>query len=477
MYISKTTPFDHQRRAAREADGREGFAYLMEMGTGKTKVMIDEAGRQFEAGRITALLVIAPKGVCGTWIEELRTHLGLDSYIAERWSTAPKKNVESKLRKMAQGPVPGHLIVAVMNVEAFGAGTKAQNYAEQFLRAHRAGVLVDESQTIKNPSAKRTKKIMSLGPLAAYRRIATGTPAPNSPMDLWSQMEFVSPGSTRQRSFFGFRSRYSVLQEKIFGGRRVKVEVGYRNTEELSDIVARHSFRVRKADCLDLLDKIYTRRDVELTSEQSRTYQQMAGEALATFGSSFSSSQSAITTLIRLQQIVCGYIRDDDGDLHYLESNRVQAVLDVCEQTEGDVIIWVGQHTPMIPVIQRELESRFGAGCVARFWGGNAGTRDEEALEFVQNPLVRFMLSTQAAGGRGNTWVNASCVVFFANTYNLEERMQSEDRCHRAGQTNRVLYTDLNAEGVRIDTRLIEALRRKENMSASLVGDSPRVWL
>lgn len=475
MYISKTTPFDHQRRALRASEGREGFGFFMEMGTGKTKVMIDEAGAMFESSRITGAIIIAPKGVCRNWVTEIKTHLGCE-FVAEVWSSSMNKTLEKKLEKMAQGPKSGVMTVVVMNIEALSAGTKAQKYAESFLRNHRAGLLIDESQTIKNASAKRTKKILSIGRLAVYRRVATGTPAPNSPLDFWSQLEFISPGSTGQRSFYGFRSRYAVLQEKIFGGRRVQVEVGYRNTEQLQEIVSRHSFRVTKNECLDLPDKLYTRREVELTAEQSRVYREMSEEALATLGQSFSSSQSAIKTLIRLQQIVCGYVRDDDGGLHYLDSGRVSSLVEVCEQAKGDVIIWIGQHTPMIPVIQEALEERFGRGCVARFWGGNTETRDEEAAAFVSDPSVRFMISTQSAGGRGNTWVNSSTTVYFANTYNLEERLQSEDRSHRAGQLNRVTYVDLTASGVRIDVRLLEAIRRKESMSASLLGDSAREW-
>lgn len=476
MYRSKTEPFHHQSRALSAASGRPGFGYLMEMGTGKTKVLIDEAGKMFSEGTIDALLVIAPKGVCRTWLSELETHLGCE-YRAEVWESSPNKTRERILRGLLSRGRESGLTVVVMNVEAFGAGKKAGTFAEKFLGSHRSMLAVDESQTIKNPSAKRTKTILALNKFAVCRRIMTGTPAPNSPMDLYSQMEFISPGSTGQRSFYAFRARYAVLQRKSFGGRSVSIEVGYRNLDELQARVARHSFRVRKDECLDLLPKLYAQRDVELTSEQSRVYRQMSEEALAEIGGSFTSSQAAITTLIRLQQIVCGYVRDDDGNVHMLDSRRVQAVVDIAEQTDEDIIVWVGAHTPMIPVLMDTLQERFGEGCCAAFWGGNVRSRDREAREFMDNPSVRFMVATQAAGGRGNTWVNARQVVYFANTYNLEHRLQSEDRNHRAGQRNVVTYTDITASGVNIDEKLVSALRRKESISALLVGESAREWI
>jgi SNF2 family DNA or RNA helicase len=123
------------------------------------------------------------------------------------------------------------------------------------------------------------------------------------------------------------------------------------------------------------------------------------------------------------------------------------------------------------------LREQFGPDCVAMFYGGNARDRDSEALRFTTTPECRFMVATQAAGGRGNTWINATQVVYFANTYNLEERVQSEDRCHRSGQNRHVTYTDLRAEDVQVDERLIKALRRKESISALLVGESAREWI
>jgi len=474
MYTPKTQPFFHQTTALERAGRRDGFAYLMEMGTGKTKVLIDEAGELHTDQMVDVLVVLCPKTVMSTWRREVETHLGVPSEVT-MWTSSPNRAQRDKMEKVVQGKFEG-LAVVVINIESLSSGSKARDFLRTILENFRVYLAVDESQTIKNASSKRTKNLLSVGRLATYRRIATGSPSPNSPMDLYSQLEFIVPGCTRQRSFFGFRARYAVLQKKNFGGRSVQVEVGYRNLDELREIVSANSYRVRKDECLDLPDKIYTQRSVELTAEQQRVYSQMRNEALAVVGGSFSSSQAAITTLIRLQQIVCGYFRDDNGDLVHLDSNRVNAVMEIAEQTNEDIVIWVGQHTPIIPRLANLLKENFGEQSVAMFYGGNASTRDEDANRFVHFENCRFMLSTQAAGARGNTWVNATQHIYYANTYNLEERLQSEDRSHRSGQLRHVTYTDLVAEGT-VDERLRQALVRKENMSATLIGEAAREWM
>lgn len=474
MYEPKTPPFAHQLQALGASRGQSGFAYLMEMGTGKTKVMIDEAGDLFDRHEIDCMVIFCPKGVMRSWERELETHLGAD-YFPVMWTGSPNKRQRTEMERLATGRFEG-MGVLIANIESMRSGRKALDFVKRVMTACRTYLCVDESQTIKGAASRQTKNMLSLAGLARYRRIATGSPSPNSPMDLYTQMEFVSPGSTGQRSYYGFRSRYAVLQKKNFGGRSVQVEVGYRNLDELRQRLDRISFRVRKDECLDLPSKVYSERAVELTRDQERIYSQMREEALAEVGGGFSSSQSAITTLIRLQQIVCGYLRDDEGAVRTIDSRRVQQIVDLAESTDEDMVIWVGQHTPMIPEIQAQLEERFGTGSVARFWGGNAHSRDGEAESFVSRPEVRFMISTQAAGARGNTWVNATHHIYFANTYNLEERVQSEDRSHRSGQTGHVTYTDLVAEGT-VDQRLRKALVRKENISATLMGESAREWM
>jgi SNF2 family DNA or RNA helicase len=355
MYKSRTRPFAHQIAAAQASEGRHGFAFLMEMGTGKTKVMIDEMGELHTQREIACAVVLCPKGVVATWVRELETHMGTE-YRVVRWNSSPNKKQAAELTAALQ-PSP-ELRVLVMNIEALSAGKKAEDYLSRYIDSGWCYVAIDESQTIKGPSSKRTKKILSLSRRIRYRRIATGTPAPNSPMDIYSQMEFITPGSTGQRSFFGFRSRYAVLQEKMFGGRRVKVEVAYRNLEELQERLGSVSFRVRKDECLDLPKKLYTTRSVELTDEQARAYAGMRDEALAMIGTTFASSQPAITTLMRLQQIVCGFVTDEEGDTVYIDSNRVQAVLDIAEQTDEDIIVWTG-HRPAVRLVGRCTSAAF----------------------------------------------------------------------------------------------------------------------
>ena len=189
-YKFKTKPYAHQLTALEKSWNRETYAYFMEMGTGKTKVLIDNLAMLYDKGKVNGALIIAPKGVVGTWYNnELPTHL--PNHINNEtvlWKAAITKKQQEKLDTLFQ---PGEdLHILIMNVEAFST-TKGMNFANKFLSSHRSLMAIDESTTIKNPSAKRTKNIVDLAKKAKYRRIMTGSPVTKNPLDLYSQCEFL----------------------------------------------------------------------------------------------------------------------------------------------------------------------------------------------------------------------------------------------------------------------------------------------
>ena len=143
-----------------------------------------------------------------------------------------------------------------MNVEAFST-QKGVEFASKFLLSHRTYMAVDESTTIKNPGAKRTKSIITLSRMAKYRRILTGSPVTKSPLDLYKQCEFLDPYLLYHSSYYTFRSRYATMRSANFNGRSVQIVVGYKNLAELSEKLKPFSYRVLKDDCLDLPPKTY----------------------------------------------------------------------------------------------------------------------------------------------------------------------------------------------------------------------------
>ena len=281
-YAFKTEPFDHQRVALDASWSKPYHALFMEMGTGKSKVIVDTIGKLFESGEINAALVVAPKGVYDNWLQkEIPQHLP-DRIQRKmvRWIPAKTKKFEEELYDLVMKPYEG-LKIFVVNIEAFSSGRGAQA-AYSFLEQNPNNMMVvDESTTIKNRKALRTKNVVQARAIAKYRRILTGTPITKSPMDLFSQCNFLSQTALGGDSFFAFQNRYAVVQKKFMGYRSFHEIVGYRRLDELTEKLDDFSNRVLKADCLDLPEKLYIRRDVgtgECIQSNEKTRSCRAGE-------------------------------------------------------------------------------------------------------------------------------------------------------------------------------------------------------
>ena len=308
MYKFKTEPYDHQRTAFNESWSAEYYALFMEMGTGKTKVAIDTIAALYEEGRIDAALILAPKGVYDNWVQgEIPIHLP-DRIEREvlRWQANATKGFKEKLRNFAlpskdREPM---LRLFVMNVEALST-SKGADTAADFLRLNENSIMiVDESTTIKNRQAQRTKNVVKCGRLAKYRRILTGSPITKSPMDLFSQCDFLEERCLGFNSYYAYQGRYAVVQKRTMGHRSFQQITGYQRLEELNTKLDAISNRVLKEDCLDLPAKVYISRHVPLTKEQEQAYVQMKKLALAQLeNGELATTQSVLTQIMRLQQI------------------------------------------------------------------------------------------------------------------------------------------------------------------------------
>ena len=279
-YKFKTKPYDHQLSALDKSWDKDEYAYFMEMGTGKSKVLVDNMAILYDKGKINGALIIAPKGVYRNWYSgEIPTHLA--SHIDHKtviWTATTSKTKDNEYQQLFKVDLDLHILV--MNVEAFST-KKGLEFATKFLRCHDTLMAVDESTTIKTPTAKRTKSIIALGKLAKYKRILTGSPVTKSPLDLYTQCEFLNEELLGFTSYYSFRNRYAVMKNANFGGRRVQLIGGYQRLDELSHILKPFSDRVLKEDCLDLPPKTYIERQVELTEEQTKAYATMKTAALA----------------------------------------------------------------------------------------------------------------------------------------------------------------------------------------------------
>jgi len=478
-YLFKTEPYQHQRDALQLSWKADAFALFMEMGTGKSKVLIDNLAILFGRGAVTAALIVAPKGVYRNWAaQEIPIHLpdAIQREVAV-WSPSPRKAERMALEQVFTSS-PDTLKILIMNVEAFST-QKAMDFAQRFILAHRVLLTVDESTTIKNPKARRTKTLMKLAINAPYRRILTGFPITQSPLDLYSQAELLAPNMLGYTSFFSFQNRYAQIINRQLAQRTFRQVVGYQNMEELSEKVGHFSYRVLKKDCLDLPDKVYQRREVALTPEQKRVYKELQEYAIAELeGAEMVSVNSVLTQLLRLHQVVCGYVKNDSGEEVEIPNQRMDELMSVLEEMRGKVIIWANYRHDIKSIVNL-LQKTYGAESVASYFGDTPSEERQEIITRFQDPdsELKYFVGNTQTGGYGITLTQAQNVVYYSNNFDLEKRLQSEDRAHRIGQTNKVTYVDLVAKDT-VDEKIVKALRNKLNLAQEVLGDEKwREWI
>ena len=472
-YKYKSKPFAHQKKALEMSWDKEVFAYFMEMGTGKSKVLIDNIAMLYNAGKINGALIVAPKGVYKNWFDsEIPNHM--PDYIEKRvglWRTDPKaKDLQPLFKTGAE------LHILIMNVEAFST-KKGMQFAERFLNSHKVLMGIDESTTIKNPAAKRTKNIVSLRPLTKYRRILTGSPVTKSPLDLFTQCYFLDPYLLDQSSYYAFKSRYAICRKINVSGRQVEIVVGYTNLPELSEKLKPFSYRVLKDDCLDLPKKTYMKRTIELTDEQKKVYKQMKQEAIAFLNGKMVTSATVITQLMRLHQITCGHFKSNDGTVQDLKNNRITQLMDILEEVEGKAVIWAHYRHDIEKIVEA-ISKKYGNNTVVTYFGDTSTDDRQKAIKKIQdkNSPVRFIVGTPQTGGYGITLTGASTMIYYSNGYDLEKRMQSEARIDRIGQEKPMTYIDIMAEDT-IDDKIVKSLRNKVNIATEIMGEELKAWI
>ena len=475
-FVFKTDPYDHQRQAFDGSAEQENYALLMDMGTGKTKVCIDTIAYNFEKKDVDFAIIVAPKGVIANWIGEIETHLPdrVDREVV-MWKPNLTKTKRKELTDLYKEN--NKLKFLLMNIEAFST-KKGVDVSEFFVKKFKVFMAVDESTTIKNRQAKRTKSICDVGRGAVMRRILTGSPVTKSPMDLFSQMDFLSPKILGFKSYYAFQGRYAVVQRRSMGAHSFNQILGFQRLDELTEKLEGNSFRVRKEDCLDLPDKVYMKREVELTPEQTDAYVQMKNLALARLDSGdLSTTQNVLTQIMRLQQICLGSLTDDNGDVHPLKSNRQSELMNICEEIQGKAIIWA-TWTRDIRSIAEALRDRFGVEAVATLHGETPDSDRQQIVDAFQDRQseLRFIVGHPKTGGYGLTLTAANTVIYYSNSYDLELRLQSEDRAHRIGQENKVTYIDLISPKT-IDEKIVTALRNKIKIADLVLGEDARDWL
>jgi SNF2 family DNA or RNA helicase len=429
----------------------------------------------YDKGKVDGVLIIAPKGVVKTWYEqELPTHLPNHiEKVSVLWQSNITKTQQEKLDELFEPESVLHILI--MNVEAFST-TKGTEFAHKFISCHNTLMVIDESTTIKNPSAKRTKNILKLSTETKYRRVMTGSPVTKNPLDLYSQCYFLDPFHLEHESYYSFRMRYAIMNTLHVRGRSIQVVNGFKNLGELSEKLKPFSYRVLKEDCLDLPEKNWTKRQITLTPDQRKLYIQMKQTALAQLNGKVTSTVTVLTQLMRLHQITCGHFTADDGTTQPIDNNRLNELMNVVSEMEGKAIIWAHYQYDITSII-REIVKVHGPGSVVDYYGLTPqDERQDNIRKFQSDPRCRFIVGTPSTGGYGITLTAANTVIYYSNGYDLEKRLQSEDRAHRIGQKKNVTYVDIIAEDT-VDEKIVKALRDKINVASQVLGEDLKAWI
>jgi len=471
-YPYKTTPYEHQRNALNESAEKVQWAYFMEMGTGKTKVTIDNIAYLFFQRKINSVLIIAPKSVYLNWETEIETHMpDVLKYKIYKWNIDKPKDYHD-LQNFKD------LRIFLINVEALSTKRGFEACKEYLIKNKLNFVALDESTTIKNRSAKRTKNILGLQKLALVRRILTGSPITKSPLDLYTQCQFLSPELLGFSSYLAFRNRYAEMTDIPVGsGRYISVPKYYKRLEELEQKMKFFATRIRKDQCLDLKPKVRQKRYVELDGEGKKIYEKLRTTALAIVEDSTISFSNKLTEIIKLHQVCNGFTKDDDGQILQLHEYKLRALEETLEEIDGKVIIWAN-YIYNIHEIIKFLEKKYGKESVVSIYGAvDVKTRKEAVRKIQEDSNTRFLVGNPTTGGFGLTLTAVNTVIYFSNNYNLEVRKQSEDRAHRMGQKGTVVYIDIVARNT-LDEAIMKSLTSKGQIAAKTLGEEDlRDWL
>ena len=213
-----------------------------------------------------------------------------------------------------------------------------------------------------------------------------------------------------------------------------------------------------------------------MTPEQTTHYMAMKRTAMLVLDDDLVIAQQAMTQLLRLQQILCGYIPTDDG-IKEIPTRRLDAMAEAIEEMTGKVIIWARFRRDIEQIVER-LQKDYGDNSVGAYYGDTSDEDREALVVNFQDPdhETRFFVGNPQTAGYGLTLTAAHNVLYFSNDFNLETRVQSEDRCHRIGQTHNVTYVDLITEGT-VDEHIVRTLQNKIKLAGAALGEEMRQWL
>lgn len=482
-YQFKTQPYPHQLQALNKSWARDYFAYFMEMGTGKTKTAIDLWCCRYSHGLVQRVIIFCPGSLCDTWASEIATHGHGDVYLYRAKTT--KRNVAKQIKAAQHTDALSWHIFGIESLSQNANRSRFFQYITDIINKQKdtTGITIDEAHSIKTPKATRTKNAMAVGRMAKYRLILTGTPITQGPVDLFSLFNFLDGDIVGIPTYYAFKERYVV-----HGGFENKMIVGYKNMDELMELVSPHSYIIKKTDCLELPDKVYMTEPVELSDEQRKVYDAFKRDSLAEINNQTITCDNVLTMYLRLQQVVAGMVPCQETDNYNLSQTHYRC-------GNGSIVVPLiddrknPKYMKVLEIIERNRDVKYTIWCkfrwevetlselisemygcpVGSYHGGLDPEEKTQVIDDFRGDSCNFLVASQQVGGTGLTLTECHTVIYLSNTFSTTERSQSEDRFHRIGQKNKVTYVDIVAKNT-VDERILDVLKKKKDLSTHIVN-------
>lgn len=454
----RVKPFDFQLENFHKFKNQAQWAIFSEQGTGKTKTAWDIISHRWLKGTVTGVIILSsPKGVHAQWIEEQMPKHLWKSVKAETYIWDGKKPswwLGSHTDKLQI--VSGNIDMLKSEKGRTLLNLQALTHKQKLL------ILVDESDSIKNISAQRSKMLRDLSKVTPQRAIMTGTPIAKDLTDEWAQFYFLNPAIIGHKYLTSFRAQYCVM-----GGFEGRSVVGHRNIEQFKETVAPYIFRATKAD-LNLPEKVFDEVVFELDSEQKTHIQNIRKQFFSDLGKDDAVSvKNGATALLRIQQISNGFaVSEDDGKIIPMKQNpRMDALVSLRRSIQGKVVIWCRFKEDVRRILSRYPDA-------VTIFGENDGNERAQAKKAFIEGNATELIATPGAAGKGVDGLQKVCsdAIYYSNSYNAIDRWQSEDRIHRIGMKGAASYFDLIARGS-IDRAILANLKKKKSISELALGD------
>jgi SNF2 family DNA or RNA helicase len=513
-YRFKTEPWAKQLEVLERSWNRKAWGLFCEQGTGKSKVLIDTTGLAFVKGWVEGLVVVAPDGVQRDWIDiHLAKHCAVPYRAAVYETHMTKKGKEAYERQLYARDDAASLKVLTISYDTL-ITDRGEKEVQRFLNTFKSMLCVDESHKVSNAKAARTLCVKRLSKKAYMRRVMTGTPVKNNPFSVYHQCEFLEPGLLGFQTYTAFKAQYAVMEAPDSGlvrhiqrklvqkyGRQKAERMApqivsrdsegrpmYRNLEDLAERMSKFSSRVLKTDMFDLPPKVYIQRTVPMSKAQAAVYEALASDCVAEYNGKTLTAELAIVRATRLQQITGGFFVPDIDDTLWSDDRtpvlldptppKLASLLDFVEEDpDAKLIVWA-RFKAELNMIANRLAELYGVPAVTRYWGEqNSNEKADAKKRFITDERCKFFVSQPQSGGTGLDGLQDVCTrqFYYSNVHPLVDRLQSEDRLHRGGQTGTVLVVD-SVTSNSVDQAILNALRAHKEV-ADIINRDPREWV